>query len=171
MNDWRFGLVESTYVGFHVLLLGLLTWATGQRFLLPSLGPSVFALSTLPDHEMNYPQRVVVGQFVAILAGFCATQLLLGGLTAGPQVPPLSMEGIRHVGATLLAVVGTTVGMYATESQHPPAYATTLIVSTGVLTRLTQLLVFLLGVLVVIGVHEASKRVGPWNLPYGYLDR
>lgn len=170
MDDWRLGLVESTYVGFHVLLLGLLSWATGQRFLLPSLGPSVFALSTLPDHEMNYPQRVVVGQFVGVLAGFGAAQLVLGGLAPGSQVPPLSMQGLRQVVATLLAVVGATVGMYVTENQHPPAYATTLIVSMGFITRLTQIVVFLAGVLVVTGVHEANKRVGPWDLPYGYLE-
>lgn len=143
----------------------------GDRFgfLLPSIGPTVFALATLPDHEMNFPERAILGQVIGAVAGVLAVELLLGGFQTAGSTPPLSLIGLKQVLASLTAVSVATVGMYVTDSQHPPAYATALIVSLDVLGGPWALVPFVIAVGVVITVHELiGKRVDIWNLPYEY---
>ena len=54
----------------------------------------------------------------------------------------------------------TTVGTYVIGFQHPPAYATTLIVSRVVLTSPAGVGFFLVALLVVVGLHETvGKRL------------
>lgn len=162
-----FGLGISSYVAAHLAFLGLLTWVLGERFLLPSLGPSIFVLATLPDEEFHLPRRFVGGQFIGLAGAFVATEVLVGGLAAQGHVQPFSPFVLRQVAASLIAVVLTTVGMHATNLQHPPAYATTLIVSLGFLNTLTSLGNFLLAVVLMAGVHEfIGKRLPIWDLPY-----
>lgn len=164
-----FGLGAGSYVAFHLLVLGLLTWITGQRFLLPSLGPSIFVLATLPDHDLHVPRRFVVGQLIGALAAFVATQILLGDISAVGQIQPLSLVGLHQVAASFTAALLTTIGMYVTNSQHPPAYATTLIISLGLITTLGAIVSFALAVFVTIGLHELlANRIRVWDLPYQY---
>lgn len=168
--DWdSIGLGVGSYIGFHLLLLGLLTWVTGERFLLPSLGPSIFALATLPNHEMHLPRRFVGGQFIGASAAFIATELLLGGLTPGVPTHPFSAAALQQILTTFVAALLATIGMYLTKTQHPPAYATTLIISLGFITNVIEIGVFVVAVLVTITVHEIlSNRLQIWNLPYEY---
>ncbi|WP_254546792.1 hypothetical protein [Halomarina pelagica] len=71
------GFDIGTYVAFHFAILGVLSWFTGFGFLLPSLGPSIFLFATLPDDEMNFPQRIIEGQFIGVISGIVAFQLLV----------------------------------------------------------------------------------------------
>lgn len=159
-----FGLDVGSYIGFHLAVLGLVSWVTGQPFLIPSLGPSVFLLATLPDSRMNYPGRIIGGECIGALSGYAAFHLLVGSVGA---TPPLSFEAFRQVLSAFTATVLTTVGTYATNTQHPPAYATTLIVSLGILTRPPQILIFGVALLAMVAVHEGvGKRLPIWNLPY-----
>jgi hypothetical protein len=163
------GLKPSSYLGFQLLVLALMTWVTGQRFLLPSIGPTVFALATRADEEVNFPYRVVVGHSLGAGAAFLAVQLFLGGIEPTSHFRPLSVAGLRQAAAMFVAVVLATGGMYAFDAQHPPVYATTLIISLGFLRTPAGLLVFLLSVLAVVGIHElVGKRLDVWNLPYEY---
>lgn len=171
MDTESLGLGVSSYVAFHLCVLGLLSWMTGQRFLLPSLGPSAFALATLPEREIHLPRRIIGGQFIAAIAAFVAARLLLvHGVTTSPD--PFSLIILRQVITTFVAVILTTVGMYATNTQHPPAYATTLIISLGLLVTLRGLIVFLLAILVMVSTHElVGKYLDIWHLPYEYEKR
>jgi CBS-domain-containing membrane protein len=166
MARYPLGGGVSTYLGFHLVALGLLSFVTGQPFLIPSLGPSIFLLGTLPDDEMNYPRRIVGGQFIGAVAGFVAFHLIVGGIE--PAVSPaLSLEVLRQVFSSFAAALLTTFGMYLGDVQHPPAYATTLIISLGYLTSPFGVAVFMLAVLVMVGVHETIGKRGPiWSLPY-----
>lgn len=156
----------SIYIGFHLVALGLLSWVTGLPFLIPSLGPSIFLLGTLPDDEMDYPRRIVGGQFIGAVAGFVSFHLIVGGID--PVVSPaLSLEVLRQVFSSFAAALLTTFGMYFTDTQHPPAYATTLIISLGFLTSPFGVAVFMLAVLIMVGIHETIGKRGPiWSLPY-----
>lgn len=161
------GVNVSSYIAFHFAILGALSWFTGLGFLLPSLGPSIFLLATLPDEEMNYPHRVVGGQVIGVLSGIIAFQLLVGQPVMGEPIPPRSILGLRQVLATFLAAMLTTGGMFITNMEHPPAYATTLIISLGFIDSLKGAIVFFSAVLLVTGVHELfGKRFPIWNLPY-----
>jgi CBS-domain-containing membrane protein len=159
----------SMYIGFHLGLLGLLSFLTGQPFLIPSLGPSIFLLGTLPDDEMNFPQRIIGGQFIGAVAGFVSFHLIVGGLSSGvaTPTPALSLAVLRQVLSSFAAALLTTFGMYLADVQHPPAYATTLIISLGLLTSVRGVAVFMLAVLIMVGVHETVGKRGPiWSLPY-----
>lgn len=167
MDRSAVGVDVSSYIAFHFLVLGFLSWFTGLGFLLPSLGPSIFLLATLPDEEMNYPQRVVGGQVIGALAGIVAFHLVVGHPVTGGPIPPRSLLGLRQVFATFLATALTTGGMFVANLEHPPAYATTLIISLGFINSISGAAVFLLAVLLVTGVHEVfGKRLPIWNLPY-----
>jgi CBS-domain-containing membrane protein len=156
----------SIYIGFHLIVLGVLSFITGQPFLFPSLGPSIFLLGTLPDDEMNYPQRIIGGQYIGAVAGFVSFHLIVGSIEPGVS-PALSLEVLRQVFSSFSAGLLTTFGMYLGNVQHPPAYATTLIISLGFLSSLRGVVVFMIAVLVTVGIHEAIGKRGPiWTLPY-----
>ncbi|MGN8216035.1 HPP family protein [Halococcus salifodinae] len=166
MARYPLGGGVSIYLGFHLLVLGLLSYITGLPFLIPSLGPSLFLLGTLPDGEMNYPQRIIGGQYIGVIAGFVAFHLIVGNID--PTVSPaLSLGVLRQVFSSFAAALLLTFGMYLGDVQHPPAYATTLIVSLGYLTSPRSVGVFMLAVLIMVGIHETIGKRGPiWSLPY-----
>lgn len=167
MDRSAFGLHVSSYIGFHFAVLGAVSWFTGLGFLLPSLGPSIFLLATLPDDKMNYPQRVIGGQVIGALSGIAMFSLLVGHPVGGSPIPPRSILGLKQVVATFLAAMFATGGMFITDLEHPPAYATALIISLGFIDSLKGAVVFFLAVLLVTGVHELfGKRLPLWNLPY-----
>lgn len=167
MDRSEFGIHVSSYIAFHFAVLGALSWFTGLGFLLPSLGPSIFLLAILPDEEMNYPQRVIGGQIIGALSGIVAFKLLVGQPMMGSSIPPRSVLGLKQVLATFLAAIFTTGGMFITGMEHPPAYATALIISLGFIDSVKGAVVFFLAVLLVTGVHELfGKRLPIWNLPY-----
>jgi CBS-domain-containing membrane protein len=166
MARYPLGGGASTYLGFHLAVLGLLSFITGQPFLIPSLGPSIFLLGTLPDDEMNYPSRIIGGQFIGAVAGFVSFHLIVGGIDP-TATPAFSLEVLRQVFSSFAAALLTTFGMYLGDVQHPPAYATTLIISLGFLTSPRGVAVFMLGVLIMVGIHESIGKRGPiWSLPY-----
>lgn len=161
------GANVASYVAFLLVVLGLVSWVTGEPFLIPSLGPSAFLLATLPDEEMNYPRRIVGAEVIAAFSGFAAFHAVVGGDVAVTSAQPLSLVALRQVLSTFFAATLTTVGTYATGFQHPPAYATTLIVSLGILTSPRGIGFFMVALLVMVGLHETvGKRFPLWNLPY-----
>lgn len=168
MAPRSYGLGVSSYVVFHLAVLSLLSWVTGQRFLLPSLGPSIFVLATLPEREMHLPRRIIGGQCISAVSAFVAAQLFLGSIGFNPTLQPFSPVILRQVAATVVAMIVTTAGMNATNTKHPPAYATTLIISLGFLRTVGDLIVFLLAIFIVVLTHEYSKRFSVWDLPYEY---
>lgn len=100
-----YGLGVSSYVVFHLAIPGLLSWVGGQRFLLPSLGPSIFALATLPNHEMHLPRRVIGGQTIGAISAFLAAHLIFGSIGFDPTLHPFSPVILRQVAATFVAVL------------------------------------------------------------------
>ena len=89
------------------------------------------------------------------VAGFLAYSLLAAGVTLTPMPAELSSDGIRLAGSAICSVVLTSWGMIATDTVHPPACATTLIVSLGLLSTPLQVGVIVVAVVVLVGVHAA----------------
>lgn len=170
MGDALPGFRVGSYIAVHMVILGFLTWLTGASFLLPSLGPSVFVLATSPDEKMHLPRHFIGGQFLAVVSAFVAVEVLLGNLATAP-IRPLSMLGLRQVAATFLAIFLTTISMYVTRTQHPPGYATALVISLGIITTIRQLVTFLVAVIITPTVRETvGKRFEIWNLPYKWRE-
>ncbi|SEQ75679.1 HPP family protein [Natrinema salaciae] len=153
----REGTAFSTlYVGVLLAVPGLLAWLTGRAFLFPSLGPSAFLLATVRDGEVTAPRRVVGGHFIGVLAGLLAYHTIAPelGVSVTASAPMLATDQLRLVASGVLAVVLTSGGMLATETVHPPACATTLIVSLGLLSTFVDGALIMLAVVVLVVAHE-----------------
>ncbi|MEV1117960.1 HPP family protein [Actinosynnema sp. NPDC049800] len=127
-----------------------------QPYLFPSLGPTVMLFFESPLQKSAAPRSALIGHGVAILAG--AGCLALFGLTEHPPVIQEGVTGVR-VGAAALAVALTALVLRLLDCPHPPAGATTLIISLGLLTPTRELLAIAAGVLLATVLGVALNRL------------
>lgn len=110
---------------------GAVGLALHQPWLFPSLGPTVMLFFESPEQKASRPVNALVGHGVGLLAGAA----VLYGL--GLQDDPSAAAGGLTPASLLAGAVSvalTTLVLTALEMPHPPAGATTLIVSLGILT-------------------------------------
>jgi CBS-domain-containing membrane protein len=117
-------------------------------WLFPSLGPTVMLFFESPEQPAARPKNTLVGHGIGLLAG--ALCLYAFGLQDNPPAP---VGGLTpgHVLAGALSVALTTLVLTWLKTPHPPAGATTLIVSLGILTTPVQLLSMAGAVLLITG--------------------
>ncbi|HWO71666.1 MAG TPA: HPP family protein [Actinomycetota bacterium] len=143
-------------------VMSLAALATGQPFVFPSLGPTAFLLFYTPDAPAASPRNTVAGHLIGVGAGYLSL-VAFGLRAAGPALA----EGVTwsRVGAAALSL-GLTAGLMAwLRVPHPPAGATTLIVSLGILTRPAQLLVLMLGVVLLVLQAIGINRLAGLDYP------
>ncbi len=148
------GAVATVYVGMLLAIPGTLAWVTGQPLIFPSLGPSAFLLATSRNESVTAPRRVIGGHLVGIVAGLLAYHTIAPGLEVTATVSMLATDQFRLVTSGVVAVALTSGGMLATETGHPPACATTLIVSLGLLPSAVDAMLIAVAVIVLVGGHE-----------------
>jgi CBS-domain-containing membrane protein len=144
-----------------IALMALAAVITGAPFVFPSLGPTAFLFFYTPMAPAAAPRNAFVGHLIGAAAGYFA--LVLFGLTdAGPAVA-VGVSLPRVLAAALS--LGLTSGlMVLFRSPHPPAGATTLIISLGILTQPWQLAVLMLAVVLLTGqAFVINRRAG---IPY-----
>ncbi|WP_247003396.1 HPP family protein [Halosolutus gelatinilyticus] len=149
------GLLISTTAG--------LAWLSGLPMLFPSLGPSAFVLALFQDSEATAPRRVIGGHAIGVAAGLLAYHLLGVGISMTAAADPGSIEGLRLGASGVLATTVTAGGMLATDTRHPPACATTLIVSLGLLSTALEGALIVLAVAILVVAHRlllATERLG-----------
>lgn len=117
---------------------------TQQPFVFPSLGPTAFLFFYAPTTEAASPRNTIYGHAIGIGAGYLA--LVLFGLTSDPAALAGEVTGPR-VGATALSLGLTSGLMVLARAPHPPAGATTLLVSLGIIHTPAHLLVLMAAVL------------------------
>ncbi|MEU6410069.1 HPP family protein [Microbispora sp. NPDC046933] len=128
---------------------------TGQPFVFPSLGPTIFLALTAASAPTASPRNTVLGHLVSATAGY--TALTVTGLTrAGAN---LSHPDGRRVAAVAVALLLASAGMLLGDVWHPPGGATTLIVALGLLRTPSQLLVLMAAVITTSGVLVAVNRL------------
>jgi CBS-domain-containing membrane protein len=121
-------------------------WATGSPFVFPSLGPTAFLFFYTPLAASAAPRNTIIGHTIGAGAGYLS--LVLFGLT--DAAPALATGvSVARVGAAALSLGLTSGLMVWLRVPHPPAGATTLIVSLGILTAPTQLAVLMLAVVLL----------------------
>jgi len=136
----RFRLAWPAFIdGFATIaMLAALAMALRTPLVFPSLGPTAFLLFFAPDSPAACPRNTLYGHAVGILCGY--TALWLTGLQYAPSA---MLEGVnlpRVVAAGLsLALTGGLMILFGVV--HPPAGATTLIISLGIITQPQQLLI------------------------------
>jgi CBS-domain-containing membrane protein len=137
-------------------------YVTGQPFIFPSLGPTAFLLFYTPLTVAACPRNTVTGHLIGVLAGYLA--LVLFGLTAAGSA---MAEGItaQRVSAAALSLGLTSGVMVWLKVPHPPAGATTLIVSLGILTQPEQLAVLMLAVVLLVAQALVINRLAGLAYP------
>lgn len=142
-------------------LMSALALITGQPFVFPSLGPTAFLFFYTPLAPTASPRNAVFGHLIGVAAGW-GSLWLFGLLDAAPTFVA-GVDGPR-VGAAALSL-GLTAGlMVLLKTPHPPAGATTLIISLGILHTAQQLTVLMAGVLLLTGQAIVINRLA--GLPY-----
>jgi CBS-domain-containing membrane protein len=144
-----------------IALMALAAVITRAPFVFPSLGPTAFLFFYTPMAATAAPRNALVGHLIGAGAGYLS--LVLFGLTdAGPAVA---------VGVTLPRVLAAALSLGLTSgvmvlfrSPHPPAGATTLIISLGILTQPWQLGVLMLAVVLLTVQAFVINRLA--GIPY-----
>jgi len=161
---------DSTFVlGLFALINGVIAigimafvaFVTGQPFIFPSLGPTAFLLFYTPLVAAASPRNTVCGHAIGAAAGYLA--LVVFGLTQAPPALATSVTGAR-VGAAALSLGLTSGAMVWARVPHPPAGATTLIVSLGILREPDQLLVLMAAVALLTVQGFVINRLA--GIPY-----
>jgi CBS-domain-containing membrane protein len=144
--------------------IGLMAFAaliTGAPFVFPSLGPTAFLLFYTPMVPTACPRNTLIGHAIGAAAGYFA--LVVFGLQHAAPALTTGVSASR-VGAAALSL-GLTAGiMVWARVPHPPAGATTLIVSLGILHEPWQLAVLMLAVFLLVLQGLGINRLA--GIPY-----
>src|SRR5690606_34744351 len=129
---------------------------TDQPLVFPSLGPTAFLLFYTPMLPASSPRNALGGHLIGALAGYLA--LVVFGLT---DARPALAEGVTgaRVGAAALSLGLTSGAMVWARVPHPPAGATTLIVSLGILHEPEHLVALMVAVALLVGQGFAINRL------------
>eukprot|EP01084_Bolivina_argentea_P110248 196912_1 len=112
-------------------------------FVFPSLGPTAFLHFAIPSNPAASPRNTLMGHVIGILSG--ALSLKVTDLYDHDNA---FMEGvgIQRIFCVSLSVGLTCFLMMCFKASHPPAGATTLIISLGILKTPLELLIIIASV-------------------------
>lgn len=164
MNRFPPRVVWSAYVllnGFiAIALLSVVAMFTNSPFVFPSLGPTAYLYFFSPLARASSPRHALLGHAIAILCGYASL------LVMGMALPHGLAHGITwQTGiAAALSLGFTGAFMVFFRVSHPPAGATTLIVSLGLISGPADLLILESAVLVLTIQAFAINRLA--GLPY-----
>lgn len=161
-------LVLSLYVfvnGFiTIVLLSILAVFTQNAFVFPSLGPTAYLFFFSPLAKASEPRHALLGHAIGLLCGYGAFVLV------GSHVPHGLQEVIHwQTGlAAALSLAATGALMVFFRVSHPPAGATTLIVSLGLLWKPRDLLIIEAAVALLTAQALLINRLA--GLPYPFWE-
>ena len=144
-----------------IAAMASVAFATGEPFVFPSLGPTAFLLFYTPLQPAASPRNTLGGHAIGAAAGYLA--LVVFGLTDDAPALASSVTGAR-VGAAALSLGLTAGAMVWARVPHPPAGATTLIVSLGILREPEQLVVLMVAVALLVVQGFVINRLA--GVPY-----
>lgn len=158
-------LVRSVYVfvnGFVTIgVLAVLALVSRNPFVFPSLGPTAYLLFFTPLGRTSSPRNTVFGHAIGLMCGYAAFA------ATGAGGPPFGESpGIfwPRVLAAALSLSATGAFMVLLDVGHPPAGATTLIVSLGIISRPSELAIIEVAVFLLVAQAFAINRLA--GLPY-----
>jgi CBS domain-containing membrane protein len=142
--------------GLSIGLVAAVAHFFQTSFLFPSLGPTAFLLFYTPTSRVSSPRSTLLGHLIGALTGWLS--LAVFGLL---DAPPALVAGVDwpRVGAAALSLGGTSALMVLFDAVHPPAGATTLIVSLGLMPSLWQIPILLGAMLLLLGQAMILNRL------------
>ena len=158
-------LVWAVYVcvnGFITIgLLAVLALLTGSPFVFPSLGPTAYLFFFSPLAEASSPRNTILGHAIGLICGYGAFALAVA------SSPPFGAHPGVHAGRVLAAALSlsaTGALMALFQVSHPPAGATTLIVSLGIISQPKELIIIEVAVILLTAQALAINRLA--GIPY-----
>ena len=135
---------------------------TGMTFIFPSLGATTFLQLYVPQAPVASPRNTILGHALGIIGG--ALALLLTGLWNAPHVQADHLPWPRVLAAALsMALSGGLMSYF--KLGHPPAGATALIVSLGLISSLRGLLLIEVAVVTLTIIIYATNRIAGVTFP------
>src|SRR5699024_7811950 len=119
-----------------VIFVGLGAYVVQYPMLVPSIGPTVLLFFESPLQPVACPRNALLGHGIGIAAGW--SSLAVFGLLDGPSALSTGLN-FAYVGAAALSVGSTAFLKHLFKAPHPPAGATTLIVSLGLVSTPLQI--------------------------------
>jgi len=158
-------LVRSVYVFVNefvtIGVLALLALVSHNPFVFPSLGPTAYLLFFSPLAKTSSPRNTILGHAVGLICGYAAFVVTGAGAMPFGAHPGIFWPRILAAGLSLSA---TGAFMVLLGISHPPAGATTLIVSLGIISRPGELVIIEVAVLLLVAQALVINRLA--GLPY-----
>ena len=166
LNRWLYdkwgnrGNAIYTFTGglLTIALSGALAWILDEPLVFPSLGATAFLFFETPMAEVASPRNTFMGHYIGALVA--TLWLFVFGLQDNPNV---LIEGFspERAFAVALSVACTGGILRLLRAAHPPAGATTVIVSAGLLHTAPQLAALAGGVaLLTLSAHVLNHVLG-----------
>lgn len=158
---WAFYIFINGFL--TIGLLALLAFVTRSPFVFPSLGPTAYLLFVSPMLPSSSPRNTILGHAIGLACGYCAYVA-----TSAANMP----FGIHHgvywprVLAAALSLSTTGAVMVLLRADHPPAGATTLIVSLGIISELKALVIIEAAVFLLVAQAFVINHLA--GLPYPF---
>src|SRR5579872_1470360 len=158
-------LVRSVYVfvnGFvTIAVLALLALVSRNPFVFPSLGPTAYLLFFSPLGKTSSPRNTIVGHAIGLICGYGAFVV-----TGAGALPFGAHSGIfwPRILSAALSLSATGAFMVLLDVSHPPAGATTLIVSLGIISKPRELIIIEVAVFLLVAQALVINRLA--GLPY-----
>lgn len=148
-------------------VLALLALVSRNPFVFPSLGPTAYLLFFSPLAKASSPRNTIFGHAIGLTCGYLAFVVTGAGSLPFGVHPGLFWPRVL---AAALSLSATGAFMVLLGISHPPAGATTLIVSLGIISKPRELViieaaVFLLVVQALVINRLAGLPYPLWNAP------
>lgn len=144
-----------------------LAYALRSALVFASLGPIILQTIDEPLARPSSPRSAILGNAAAIVVGYAT--LAAFGLLHTPEVTVAGVSATRAV-ATAVALGMTGAVIVALRALHPPAGATSLLVSLGFVRAPIELLLMFGGVVLIVAAGFALNRLAgvevPWWAPH-----
>jgi|SRR5262245_112568 len=145
-----------------IATLAAVAMLSREPALFPSLGPTAFLQFFQPRSAASSPRNTLYGHAIGLACGYAS--LWLVGLRHAPSVAAVGVDGWRVLAAAL-SLAATGALMILLRAAHPPAGATTLIVSLGLATEPVQLLMIEAAVAVMTLQAVVINRLAGLDYP------
>lgn len=152
----------SLYAGLLFTTLGVIAWGSGQPFIFPSLGPTAFVLAFDRQSDRTQRYRIIGGHLIGGIAGLLAWTVVAPGVSITATPPSFSVEGFRLAASATVSIVLTSWAMIVSDAIHPPACATTLIVSLGLLSTPGRVGIIVGSVTILVLSHNSVLLIFEW---------
>ena len=145
----------------HHRTAGTARGVTGSPFVFPSLGPTAYFSSSLPWQQNSSPRNTILGHAIGLVCGYAAY-----AFTGAATLPFGVHPGVYwpRILAAALSLSATGALMVLLRADHPPAGATTLIVSLGIISKPKELVIIEVAVFILVAQALVINRLA--GLPY-----